>query len=60
MFTQYEYGTPILRRIVLYGPLIKDVKILQQAFIHKGLKRVRRSRLYYLHDRDPSEYTVKY
>mmetsp|Transcript_23016 Transcript_23016/g.33673 ORF Transcript_23016/g.33673 Transcript_23016/m.33673 type:complete len:168 (+) Transcript_23016:97-600(+) len=56
----YEYGTPFFRRIVLYNPLVQDVKILQRAFIHDGKKRVRRSKLYYLQDRDPKHYTVKY
>lgn len=55
---QVEFGTPIVRRIVLYSPLVKDVKILQRAFIHDGKKRVRRSKLYYMIDRDPSEFTV--
>mmetsp|Transcript_30003 Transcript_30003/g.50195 ORF Transcript_30003/g.50195 Transcript_30003/m.50195 type:complete len:163 (-) Transcript_30003:74-562(-) len=54
-----EYGTPIQRRIVMYSPLIKSIKVLQRAFIHKGRKRVRRSKLYYLLDRHPDNYTVK-
>jgi ribosomal protein L19 len=43
----------------MYSPLIKDIKILQRAFIHKGKKRVRRSKLYYLMERHPDSYTVK-
>lgn len=43
----------------MYSPLIKSVKVIQKAFIHKGKKRVRRSKLYYLMDRHPSTYTVK-
>eukprot|EP01039_Chlorochromonas_danica_P006047 gene6047-6660_t len=54
-----EYGTPLQRRIHLFDPLIKDVKILQHAFIHKGLKRVRRSKIYYLLERNPECFTVK-
>jgi large subunit ribosomal protein L19 len=53
-----EHGTPVLRRVVLYNPTVVGVKRLQEAFIHKGKKRVRRSKLYYLLKRDPSEYTV--
>ncbi|KAJ1432631.1 translation protein SH3-like domain-containing protein [Ochromonadaceae sp. CCMP2298] len=54
-----EYGTPVFRRLIMYSPLIKSIKILQKAFIHKGQKRVRRSKLYYLKDRHPDSYTVK-
>lgn len=54
-----EHGTPVVRRIVMYNPLVQSIKILQKAFIHEGKKRVRRSKLYYLMNRDPEEYTVK-
>lgn len=54
-----EYGTPVRRKILIHSPLVKEIKILQRAFIHKGKKRVRRSKLYYLIDRHPDEYTVK-
>lgn len=54
-----EYGTPIERRIILYNPLIQSIKVLQRAFLHKGKKRVRRSKLYYLKTRDPDQFTVK-
>lgn len=47
------------RRIPIYSPLIKDIKVIQKAFIHKGKKRVRRSKLYYLSDLHPKFYTVK-
>jgi large subunit ribosomal protein L19 len=54
-----EHGTPVMRRIVMYSPLIQSIKVIQKAFLHKGKKRVRRSKLYYLIDRDPEAYTVK-
>ena len=54
-----EHGTPVVRQIPLYSPLIQNIKVLQKAFIHKGKKRVRRSKLYYLMDRDPETFTVK-
>ena len=54
-----EHGTPIVRRIVMYSPLILSIRVLQKAFIHKGKKRVRRSKLYYLTDRDPETFTVR-
>jgi large subunit ribosomal protein L19 len=53
-----EFGTPIVRQVNIYNPLIADVKVLEKAFIHDGKKRVRRSKLYYLLDRDPQEYAV--
>lgn len=52
-------GTKIERRIPLFSPLVKDIKILKKAFIHKGKKRVRRSKLYYLHKLHPENFTVK-
>ena len=55
-----EHGTPVVRRIVMYSPLVVSIKILQKAFIHEGKKRVRRSKLYYLMNRDPEEFTVKW
>jgi ribosomal protein L19 len=54
-----EFGIPVKRRIPIYSPVIQNIKILQKAFIHNGKKRVRRSKLYYLLERDPEEYTVK-
>jgi large subunit ribosomal protein L19 len=46
-------GVPIERRIPLYSPMILDAKILEKNFLHKGKKKVRRSKLYYLRDRNP-------
>ena len=46
-------GEVIERRISLYAPLIQDIKVLQRRFIHGGKKRVRRSKLYYLREKDP-------
>ena len=53
-----EFGTPVVRRITLYSPLIQDVRILQKAFIHNGKKRVRRSKIYYFMKMDPKLYTI--
>lgn len=55
---QAEYGVPVSRTITMYNPLVKNIRVLQRAFIHEGKKRVRRSKLYYLMKRDPREYTV--
>jgi large subunit ribosomal protein L19 len=54
-----EHGTPVVRRIVMYSPLIQSIKVLQKAFIHKGKKQVRRSKLYYMMERDPETFTVR-
>lgn len=53
-----EHGTPIKRRILMYSPLVQNITVLQKAFIHKGLKRVRRSKLYYLEKRSADSFTV--
>ena len=49
----YYQGEIIERQISVHAPLITEIKVLQRAFIHKGKKRVRRSKLYYLRDLDP-------
>ena len=55
-----EYDTPVVRNITLYNPLIKDVTVLQRAFIHQGKKRVKRTRIYYMESKDPKLFTVPY
>ena len=47
-------NTAHVRRIPLYSPLVQDMKILQKRFLHKGMKRVRRAKLYYLIDQQKS------
>ena len=55
-----EYGTPIVRQIKIYNPMIQGVRIIQKNFLHKGTKKkVRRAKLYYLLDRDLSKLAVK-
>jgi len=56
---QVESGTKIQRRIPLFHPFIKSIKVIQKAFIHRGKKRVRKSKLYYLSDLHTDLYTVK-
>lgn len=51
-------GYPVEHQINLYDPLIQDLKVLAHQRIHDGKKRVRRSKLYYLRDRNPSQYSV--
>lgn len=55
-----EGGTPVERKINIYSPLVTNITILEKAFLHKGKKRVKRSKLYYLRDRRPDQYTVSY
>jgi len=59
MLVNVEYGSTVVRQIKIYNPLIVDVKVLEKNALHKGQKKVKRAKLYYLLDRDPSEYTVK-
>jgi ribosomal protein L19 len=53
-----ENGTPIKRRILMYSPLVQNITVVQKAALHKGKKRVRRSKLYYLEDRNIDSFTV--
>ncbi|RLN54501.1 hypothetical protein BBJ28_00013541, partial [Nothophytophthora sp. Chile5] len=46
------------QKIFLHSPLLQSVKVLQEAFIHKGKKRVRRAKLFYLREKVPSLTTV--
>lgn len=41
-------GTPYTRRIPLYAPDIKAIRLIQEAYLHKGRKRVKRGKLTYL------------
>ena len=47
-------GTAFQRRIPLYSPLVKGVRLLQKAFVTKGKKKVKRAKLYYLLDQEKS------
>ncbi len=53
-----DHGTPYIRRIFLYSPLVTNVTVLQKAFVTKGKKRVKRAKLYYLTERKGDSYTV--
>uniref|UniRef100_A0A6S8Z0T6 50S ribosomal protein L19, chloroplastic n=1 Tax=Ditylum brightwellii TaxID=49249 RepID=A0A6S8Z0T6_9STRA len=52
------YGEPIDRQIMLHSPLLKSLKVLEKNFVHKGKKKVKRAKLYYLRDRLPVETRV--
>lgn len=47
------FGEPLERRIPLHSPLIKSVKILEENFVFKGRRKIKRAKLYYLSDRNP-------
>lgn len=52
-------GTAAELRFPLYSPLLKEIKVLQPSVIHKGRKRTRRSKLYYLRDLPLNKSTFK-
>mmetsp|Transcript_15196 Transcript_15196/g.17361 ORF Transcript_15196/g.17361 Transcript_15196/m.17361 type:complete len:208 (-) Transcript_15196:51-674(-) len=52
------FGEPIDRKIPLYSPLIKDIKLLEENFVFKKKRKVKRAKLYYLRDRLPQETRV--
>ncbi|KAL7569344.1 hypothetical protein ACA910_016886 [Epithemia clementina (nom. ined.)] len=47
-------GHEIERKIPLHSPLVRSLKVLEENFVFKGKKRVKRGKLYYLSDRNPS------
>lgn len=47
------FGQPIERRIPLHSPLLRSIKVLEKNFVFKGKRKVKRSKLYYLKDRNP-------
>lgn len=51
-------GEPINRKIPLHSPLVKEVKLLQDNFVFKGKRKIKRAKLYYLRDRLPQETRV--
>lgn len=55
---QHIGGYGYEQKIFLHSPLLQNVKVLQEAFIHKGKKRVRRAKLFYLREKAPSFTTV--
>jgi large subunit ribosomal protein L19 len=52
------FGQPVERKIPLHSPLLKSLKVIEPNFLHKGKKRVKRAKLYYLRDRNPIESRV--
>lgn len=52
------FGEPIDRKIPLHSPMLKSIKVLEQNFVFKGKRKVKRAKLYYLRDRLPQETRV--
>lgn len=48
------FGLPVERRIPIFSPLVKSVKVLEKNFIYKGKRKVKRAKLYFLRDRNPA------
>ena len=46
-------GQTVERRMPLHSPLIRSVQVLEENFIYKGKRKVKRAKLYYLRDRNP-------
>jgi large subunit ribosomal protein L19 len=47
------FGEPVETRVPLHSPLLRSVKILENNFVHKGKKKIKRAKLYYLSERNP-------
>jgi large subunit ribosomal protein L19 len=47
------FGEPVERKIALHSPLLRSLKVLEQNFVHKGKRKIKRAKLYYLRDRLP-------
>jgi large subunit ribosomal protein L19 len=52
------YGEPVERKIPLHNPMVKSLTVLERNFVHKGKKRVKRAKLFYLRERKQAEYKV--
>lgn len=52
------FGEPIDRKIPLYSPLLKSITVLEENFVFKKKRKVKRAKLYYLRDRLPQETRV--
>jgi large subunit ribosomal protein L19 len=47
------FGQPVETRVPLYSPMLRSIKVLEENFVHKGKKKIKRAKLYYLSDRNP-------
>mmetsp|Transcript_5145 Transcript_5145/g.9879 ORF Transcript_5145/g.9879 Transcript_5145/m.9879 type:complete len:226 (-) Transcript_5145:658-1335(-) len=51
-------GEPIERKVMLHSPLLKSLKVIEENFVYKGKRKVKRAKLYFLRDRKPEETRV--
>jgi large subunit ribosomal protein L19 len=47
------FGEPVETRVPLHSPLVRSIKVLEKNFVHKGKKKIKRAKLYYLSERNP-------
>jgi large subunit ribosomal protein L19 len=47
------FGQPVERRIKMHSPLLQSVTVLEENFVYKGKRKVKRAKLYFLRDRNP-------
>ena len=47
------FGEPVETKVPLHSPLVRSIKILEKNFVHKGKKKIKRAKLYYLSERNP-------
>ena len=47
------FGEPVETKVPLHSPLLRSIKILEKNFVHKGKRKVKRAKLYYLSARNP-------
>lgn len=48
------HGEPVERKIHLFSPLVKSLKVLEKNFVYKGRRKVKRAKLYFLRERNPA------
>ena len=48
------FGEEIETGVPLHSPMVRSVKVLEHNFVKKGKKKIKRAKLYYLRDRNPS------
>jgi large subunit ribosomal protein L19 len=47
------FGEPMETLVPLHSPLLRSIKVLEKNFVHKGKRKIKRAKLYYLSERNP-------
>lgn len=47
------FGEQIGTRVPLHSPLLRSIRVIEENFVFKGKRKVKRAKLYYLVDRNP-------